>query len=57
MSESILFDTVFLIATTDNVVHKIKSIKNIKIKVGFKFLLNLNNVLKPNFFKQRLKNS
>lgn len=57
MSESILFDTVFLIATTDNVVHKIKSIKNIKIKVGFKFLLNLNNVVKPNFFKQRLKNS
>lgn len=40
MSESILFDTVFLIATTDNVVHKIKSIKNNKIKVGFKFLLN-----------------
>lgn len=31
MSESILFDAVFLIATTDNVVHKIKSIKNIKI--------------------------
>ena len=40
MSESILFDTVFLIATTDNVVHKIKSIKNIKITVSFKFLLN-----------------
>lgn len=54
MSESILFDTVFLIATTDNVVHKIKSIKNIKI---LSFFWMVNNVLKPNFFKQRLKNS